>query len=324
VDLANSKISEPAAQNCDLRFSVEDTGIGIVAEDLEHIFEPFMQSQSGNTSQDGTGLGLAISRQQVELLGSSLEIKSETGIDSTFSFEIPVAPGIKDDVLISSNRVIGVVPGQLAFDGRPFRLLIAEDEDVNRRFLFKLLHSFGFEVREAINGEEAITVYEEWQPHLIFMDMRMPVLNGLDATRRIKAMPEGKKAIIIMITASAFEEDRNAALSQGCDDFLHKPVRENQIFESLQKYLGVQFVYETVSSNASKLKQFTSVNPGQMQNLPNEWKERMHVVVIEADVAKMQDLIQEIEISFPDFSKVLAEMVYNFDYDGIHALIDSE
>jgi len=324
VDLANSKISEPAAQNCDLRFSVEDTGIGIVAEDLEHIFEPFMQSQSGNTSQDGTGLGLAISRQQVELLGSRLEIKSEPGIGSTFSFEISVAPGIKDDVLISSNRVIGVAPGQLASDGQPFRLLIAEDEDVNRRFLVKLLLSFGFEVREAINGEEAVTVWEEWQPHLIFMDMRMPVLNGLDATQRIKAMPKGKKTIIIMITASAFEEDRNTALSQGCDDFLHKPVRENQIFESLQKYLGVQFVYETVSSNASKLKQFTSVNPGQMPNLPNGWKERMHAAVIEADVAKMQDLIQEIETSFPDFSKVLAEMVYHFDYDGIHTLIDSE
>ena len=158
--------------------------------------------------------------------------------------------------------------------------------DANRRFLVKLLDSFGFEVREAINGEEAIAVWEAWQPHLIFMDMRMPVLNGLDATRRIKAMPQGKKTVIIMLTASAFEEDRNAALSQGCDDFIHKPVRENQIFESLQKHLGVQFVYEPVSSNASKLKQFTSINPGQALNLPNEWKERMHEAVIEADVVK--------------------------------------
>jgi signal transduction histidine kinase/CheY-like chemotaxis protein len=325
VDIANSKtLRESDAQNCDLRFSVEDTGIGIAAEDLEHIFEPFMQSKSGNTSQDGTGLGLAISRQQVELLGSGLEIKSEPGVGSTFSFEISVAPGIENDVLISSNRVIGVVPGQLASDGRPFRLLIAEDENVNRRFLFKLLHSFGFEVREAINGEEAITVWEEWQPHLIFMDMRMPVLNGLDATRRIKAMPQGEKTVIVMLTASAFEQDRNVALSQGCDDFLHKPVRENQIFESLQKHLGVQFVYEPVPSNTSRLKQFTSVNPGQMPNLPNEWKERMHTALIEADVAKMQDLIQEIETSFPDLSKVLAGMVYHFDYDGIHTLIDSE
>jgi CheY-like chemotaxis protein len=260
----------------------------------------------------------------VELLGSSLEIKSEPRIGSTLSFEIQVALGIKNDVLNSSNRVIGVVPGQLAFDGRPFRLLIAEDEDVNRRFLVKLLNSFGFEVCEAINGKEAITVWEDWQPHLIFMDMRMPVLNGLDATQRIKAMPQGKKTIIIMITASAFEEDRNTALSQGCDDFIHKPVRENQIFEALQKYLGVQFVYESVSSNRSKLKQFTSINPGQASNLPNEWKERMQEAVIEADVEKMQALIQEIETAFPDLSKALAEMVYHFDYDGIRASIDPE
>jgi CheY-like chemotaxis protein len=262
---------------------------------------------------------LAISRQQVELLGGSLEIKSEPGTGSVFSFEIPVVPGIKDDVLASTNRVIGVVPGQLAADGQTFRLLIAEDEDVNRRFLVKLLNSSGFEVREAINGEQAIAVWETWQPHLIFMDMRMPVLNGLDATQRIKAMPQGKRTVIIMITASAFEEDRNAALSQGCDDFIHKPVRENQIFESLQKHLGVQFVYETVSSNASKIDK-----PGQAPNLSNEWKERMRKAVVEADVVKMLDLIQEIESSFPDFSKNLTKMVYHFDYDGIRTAIDPE
>jgi CheY-like chemotaxis protein len=219
---------------------------------------------------------------------------------------------------------VRLVPGQSAGDGSPFRLLIAEDVYANRRFLVKLLTSLGFEVREAANGEETVAVWEEWHPHLIFMDMRMPVLNGLDVTRRIKATPQGKKTIIIMLTASAFEEDRNTALSQGCDDFIHKPVRESQIFESLRKHLGVQFVYEPVPSNASKLKQFISMKPGQTPILPKEWKERMHAAVIEADVSKMQDLIQEIETSFPDFSKALAEMVYHFDYDGIHTLVDSK
>jgi CheY-like chemotaxis protein len=229
--------------------------------------------------------------------------------------------GVAVDAPTSPKKVARLAPSQTAEDGKPFRLLIAEDVEVNRRFLVKLLDAIGFEVREAINGEEAISIWEEWQPHLIFMDMRMPVLNGLDATRRIKAAPQGKKTTIIMITASAFEEDRNTALSQGCDDFIHKPARENEIFGSLQKHLGVQFIYERAPSKASRLKQSTSAIHSQASNLPNEWKERMMLAVTEADVAQMQDLIQEIETSFPDLGKVLTEMVYQFDYDGIRALI---
>ena len=226
-----------------LRFSVEDTGIGIAPEDLEHIFEPFTQSKDRHAPQEGTGLGLAISRQHVELLGGKLEIKSEVGAGSTFSFEIPVALGAAEEVIASQEKVIGLAPGQVAADGAPFRLLIAEDVEANRRFLVELLRPCGFEVREALNGEEAIAMWETWRPHLIFMDLRMPILNGLAATRRIKATPHGLKTVIIMLTASAFDEDRNDALSQGCDGFIHKPVRESQIFEALQQQLGVQFLF---------------------------------------------------------------------------------
>jgi CheY-like chemotaxis protein len=312
------------AQNYDLRFSVEDTGIGIEEKYLEHVFEPFTQLKNESMSHEGTGLGLAISRQQVELLGGKLEVKSEFGKGSTFSFEISVARGFEDDLSMSLNRVTGIVPGQTAADGRPFRLLIAEDVDVNRRFLVKLLAAFGFEVREAVNGEEVIAMWETWQPHLIFMDMRMPVLSGLDATRHIKAMPQGGKTIIIMLTASAFEEDRDSALSQGCDDFIHKPVRESQIFEILQKYLNVQFIYEPVSSRTRTSKRLASRHPEQIPDLPDEWKERMRQALTEADATQMQNLIREIETAHPDFSKTLADMVYYFDYDSIRALINPE
>jgi CheY-like chemotaxis protein len=273
-------------------------------------------------SQQGTGLGLTISRQYVDLMGGRLEVNSEVGAGSTFSFEIPVLPGVASQVSIHLEKVTGIVPGQLADDGRPFRLLIVEDAEANRRLLVELLSPLGFDVREAINGETAIEVWKAWQPHLIFMDLRMQPMNGLDATRYIKATPQGQKTAIVMITASAFEEDHDAALAQGCDDFIRKPVRENQIFAALHKHLGVQFVYEPARSGASKV-EFPVPSRDQISLLPESWKERMRQAVLEADVTYMQDLIQEIAGSFPDISKALSEMLFHFDYDGIRSLIDA-
>jgi CheY-like chemotaxis protein len=311
------------SQHCSLLFSVQDTGIGIAPEDLAHIFKPFAQLQSGNLSQQGTGLGLAISHQHVELLGGRLEVKSEVGVGSTFSVEIPVLGGAAADAPTSPKKVVGIVPGQSVENGGPFRILIAEDVDVNRRFLVKLLLSYGFEVREAVNGEEALSIWKDWQPHLIFMDLRMPVLDGLEVTRRIKATPQAQKTVIIIVTANVFEGDRDAVLMQGCDDFIRKPIRESQIFQALQKHLGIQFVYEPVLPKTPKLGRFIPSNSGRALNLSDDWKKRMRQAVTEADIHKMQDLIKEIETPFPDFSRTLTQMVYDFDYDGICALIDS-
>ena len=323
VNLADdTSFHENNAENCILQFSVEDTGMGIAAEDLRYIFEPFAQSNRENPPQDGTGLGLTISRQQVELLGGSLTVKSELGTGTVFSFEIPIMRGLADDMQIPSSRVAGLAPGQSAADGRPFRLLVAEDVAVSRRFLVKLLSLYGFEVREAVNGNEAIAIWETWQPHFIFMDMRMPELSGLDATRHIKSTSPGKKTIIVMLTASILDEDRSIALSLGCNDFIHKPVRESQIVDVLQKYLGVQFAYEPVLSEKAQLAQLDSTSAAQIPDLPIDWKEKMRLAVTEADAAKMQELIQEIETAYPDFSKTLADMIYRFDYNSICALIN--
>jgi CheY-like chemotaxis protein len=307
-----------------LRFSVEDTGIGIATKDLGLIFEPFKQFANGSLSQDGTGLGLAISRQQVELLAGRLDVSSDLGAGSTFSFEIPVAISGGDEVDTGSSQVTGIAPGQTAADGRPFRLLVAEDVEANRQFLVKMLKSFDFEVNEASTGEQALEIWETWQPHLIFMDMRMPALNGLEATRRIKATEQGEKTVVIMLTASAFGEDRSASLAQGCDDFIHKPVRESQIIESLQKHLGVQFAYaQEQTEGPPHLPAGLSLASVQPPDLTEEWKESMRRAALDADVAKMQVLIQEIETVYPDFSRILAEKVYHFDYDSIRALLGS-
>ncbi len=311
-----------------LRFAVEDTGVGIAKENFAQMFEPFVQLEEGKKMQQGTGLGLSISRQHVELLGGKLEVQSEPGVGSTFSFEIPALPGFEDEVFAADEKVIGIAPGQSAPDGGPFRLLVVEDVDANRNLLVKLLNVFGFEVREAVNGQAALEIWESWQPHLIFMDLRMPVMDGFEATRRIKAAPQGPKTIIVVLTAHVFDEGQASIKTLGCDDLIHKPVRESEIVQVLRQHLDVEFIarggaaktVEGASALAS-----TAVPTGAEQKvvLPENWKERMRQAVIEADIVLMQELIGEIETSAPVLSQELAQMVYHFNYNGIYTLIDT-
>jgi signal transduction histidine kinase/DNA-binding response OmpR family regulator len=313
---------ENAVERCWLNFTVEDSGVGITAKELVHIFEPFVQLEEGKRLQQGTGLGLAISKQQVELLGGRMEVRSELGVGSMFSFDIPVKAGNGDDVSLANTKVVSISSGQQAPDGGPFRLLIVEDVEVNRRFLMHMLRILGFEAREAVNGQQAMEVWEEWRPHLIFLDLRMPVMDGFEVTRRIKSTPRGKETVIVVLTANAFDEDRTAVMSMGGDDFIRKPVREYQIVLALQTHLGVKFDVEEIAPKPSEADVMALSDQGTSDTLSEEWKQSMRQAVMEADVIAMQNLIHEIEIEMPILSQKLAQLVYNFDYDGIGSLID--
>jgi PAS domain S-box-containing protein len=232
----------PAAAQLSLSFAVVDTGPGIADNEIATLFDPFIQTESGRRSQEGTGLGLPISQRFVELLGGSIEVRSAVGFGSTFSFEIPVervaAPPSPEAKL--PQRVIGLAPGQPSY-----RLLVAEDQPANRQLLVKLLTAVGFEVRQAENGADAIAQAQSWQPHLIWMDVRMPVIDGYQATQQIKQQATaGSVPKIIALTANAFEEERPAALAAGCDDFLRKPIQEESLFNKMAEHLGIQYVYQ--------------------------------------------------------------------------------
>jgi len=307
-----------------LTFEVEDSGVGIHPADLAHIFEPFIQLEEGKRLHQGTGLGLAISKQQVELLGGNMEVESELGSGSRFRFEIPAAVGYMEDISAVPNpEIVRLAPGQLAPDGQPFRLLVVEDVDVNRRFLIHLLRVLGFEAREAVNGQQAMEIWESWHPHLIFLDLRMPVMDGFEVMRRIKSSEPGKQTRIVVLTANAFDEDRSAVMTLGCDDFIRKPVREQQIVLALQNQLNLKFEVETRAADPSSQPALTVIETGMPQALPDEWKARMRQAVLEADVLAMQSLAGELERENPALSKKIAHLVYNFDYDGIGSLIDA-
>ncbi|EDX84435.1 PAS fold family [Synechococcus sp. PCC 7335] len=231
-----------------LTFSISDTGPGIAAADQAHLFEAFVQTQSGLDSPEGTGLGLAISHEYIQLLGGNLTVDSQLGEGATFAFSVPVAVGdhalsLPTTTKQPSRRVIGLAPGQ-----PDYRILVVDDVAVNRKLLSHLLMNVGFEVREAQNGEEAIARWESWQPHLILMDMRMPIMTGEEATRRIKTLEKTRinpyhQTRIVALTANAFTEDRTAAIACGCDDFISKPIRANEIFEKLSNQLDIRYQY---------------------------------------------------------------------------------
>ena len=223
-----------------LELEVEDTGTGIPAESLETIFQPFVQAHPAADSQ-GTGLGLAITRSFVEMMGGRIAVASVPGHGSVFRVGLPLDLSAAEAVAAPEAPafdVIGLAEGQPA----P-RILVVEDVLENRLLATGLLAQAGFAVREAENGEQAITLFERWRPDLILMDMRMPVMDGFEATRRIRASPGGAAVKIVALTAGAFKEQRAAILAAGCDDILPKPVRAKDIFATLARLLGVRYRY---------------------------------------------------------------------------------
>ncbi|MCP4694245.1 MAG: response regulator, partial [Desulfobacterales bacterium] len=255
-------ILNPQSPIPNLLFSIIDTGPGIAPGEQGSLFKAFIQAETGRKSREGTGLGLPISRKFIQMMGGDITVESEVGKGAVFRFGIRAesAKGAGFETARPDRRVIA-----LATDQPRYRILIVDDMESNRSLLLELLAPPGFELREAENGEEAVEIQREWEPHLIFMDMRMPVMDGLEAAKiirkaeveksRLTGEDPGKSQIsnqklkikIVAVTANAFEEDRAAALSAGCNDFVRKPFRETDIFDVLSRHLGARFDHETPS-----------------------------------------------------------------------------
>jgi CheY-like chemotaxis protein len=324
-----SPVSLLSAPRCVLCFQVEDTGPGIAPEEQVAVFDPFRQTSTGRGSQEGTGLGMPISRQFVRMMGGDLTFCSDLAVGTVFEFDVPIEVAQAADVSTSrpKGRVIGLAPGQCAADGGPYRLLVVEDREANRKLLVKLLSDLnppdlvtrpggGFEVRGAANGQEAIEVWERWKPHLIWMDMRMPVMDGHEATQRIKATAEGQATVIIALTASAFVEDREMILSEGCDDYVRKPFREQEVLDMLTKYLGVRFVYEDIAEEEAAEGALSSAA---LAALPTDWVVRLRQAAIQADADIVLGLLDQIREQDAPLVATLMSLVRDFRFDTIAA-----
>ena len=300
-----------------LCFEVEDTGPGISPEEMSTLFDAFVQTKSGRGAREGTGLGLSISRQFVRLMGGDMMVSSETGHGSVFRFEIQVGIVASADMLHKhpARQVLALEPNQPCY-----RILVVDDKWDNRKLVVKLLTPLGFEVREAENGQECLAIWEEWNPHLIWMDMRMPVMDGYEATRRIKSTQQGQATVIIAMTASAFEEDRAVVLATGCDAFLRKPFQQAEVFDLMHEHLGVRYVYaETEDSAQHKPEQ--PINAHDLAALSPDMLDQLEQAAKYNNISLMDQLIQQIRPDYPALAEGLASLAEMFEYDKIAAMI---
>ncbi|MES1026586.1 PAS domain S-box protein [Gloeocapsa sp. BRSZ] len=312
-----------------LTFAIEDTGSGIAATELESLFDPFVQTEAGRNAQEGTGLGLPISQKFVQLMGGEITVESQLGSGSVFKFEIQTSAVAADEVQNAEplRQVTGLEPGQ-----PNYRILVVEDKQENRRLLVELLAPVGFEVREAINGQEAIALWQSWSPHLIWMDIRMPVMGGYEATKRIKAA-SSQTPIVIALTGSAFEEDRIVALSMGCDDFVRKPLRAEVIFEKMAAHLKVRYLYSSSqlhspSRENPSLPQQSILPPDELikalGTMPLEWVEQLHQAATKVNAKQIHKLIEQNPSSNVPLANALTYLVNNFCFEEIVLLTQQQ
>jgi PAS domain S-box-containing protein len=313
----NSKLkTHSSSPSHRLVFEVEDTGPGIAIEDIDSLFIAFTQTATGHQASEGTGLGLPISRQFVQLLGGDISVSSTLGRGATFTFDVLLKKTTPTDLHNQKpkERVIGLAPDQVAY-----RILLVEDTRVSRLLLVKLLTSVGFEVREAENGQEGLALWESWEPHLILMDMRMPVMDGYEATRQIKSHLKGQACVIIALTASAFEENRSLILSAGCDDFIRKPLQEDILFEKIAHHLGVRYLYEdsnelTRPQPKGRVEELTT---GALGVMPAEWLRQLHRAAEGCQDEEILALMEQIPQQHEALKLALADLVDNFRFDLI-------
>jgi len=333
--ILNSQFPIPNSQT-KIIFEVEDTGSGIIAEEVDKLFEAFTQTATGRKSQEGTGLGLPISRKFVQLMGGDITVSSKLAQGSIFSFyiQIDLAETEQDNKHYRPTlRVTG-----LAREQPKYRLLVVEDNPHNRQLIVSLLTAIGFEVQEAENGQEAIELWENWQPHLILMDIRMPVMDGYEATKIIKARErkEGRwgdtetrrwgdggdipnsqfpNTIIIALTANAFEEQQINILAAGCDDLIPKPFQEEFLLEAIAKHLGVRYLYEkpTVAKQESSPTATPLAQPliFYLSQMPSEWVAKLQ----EAAILGFDDKICQLIAEIPETCTLLRQHLMNWCHD---------
>jgi PAS domain S-box-containing protein len=304
-------------QHCTLLFEVEDSGSGISEEVLEKIFSPFEQP-SGGVKPGGTGLGLPISSKLVQLMGARLSVESKVGVGSCFFFRLPVQAQQSEQECklekVDNRPVVGL---ELGTD--PLRILVVDDSDANRVLLRRILEMAGFSVVEAGNGQEAIDSFEKFAPQAVLMDIQMPVMDGLEATRRLKATEKGRAVPFIAITGNAFDEDQKKGLAIGMATYLCKPFRAEELLRVLGGCLDLRSLYQETAPNPSPREQVVTAE--MLSELPRELLASLRQAVAEGDTACLRELIARIKEKDAAAAVGLQVLADRYDYQQLDALL---
>lgn len=339
VPSAQLRSSSPACLPVSLlHFRVEDTGVGIEPQDLNRIFDAFGQAPAGQKAPEGTGLGLTISRRLVQLMGGDITVHSLPGKGSVFEFVIPVAPMPGD--AISPTLPDRPVQG-IALNQPNYKILVVDDQIENRLLLVRLLEQLGFQVQAATTGEAAISLWQKWQPHLIWMDIRLPGLDGYEVTRRIRAeetftvlpsYPSSHRSatastltpkpstVIIALTAQALPEDRALALAAGCTDYISKPFHQEELLAKMTEHLGVKFTYREDNPVPPVRKLSIVSQPIMVEDLavmPQEWIAALYRATVSCEEKMVRQLIRQIPPEYELLTHGLEQLTKNYSFDKI-------
>lgn len=326
--LSSSITSSDTPPTPSLCFQVIDTGVGIPSEEIDIIFDAFTQARAGKSTLGSTGLGLAISRSLVKLMGGELTVNSAPDQGSTFQFAIPLHLARGEDVTSegSLGTVIGLAPGQ-----SPYRILVVDDQPDNRQLLVTVFSQIGLEVQEAASGADAIAANQQWHPHLIWMDLRMPDMDGCEATRQIRAQAQEldsenrpEDPVIIAFTAQASMDERTRALESGCDDFVSKPIQLNLILSKMADYLDLRYEYAQTVTPAPGAQSATAtaitLDAQSLRIMPLEWIAALHKAALHCDDQAASSLVQEIPTSQSVLVEGLNRLIYDYKFESIAQL----
>ena len=299
-----------------LRFEVEDTGVGLKAVDIEHLFDPFMQVGDARYKMQGTGLGLTISRNLVQLMGGELQVTSEFGVGSRFWFELPAFAAASAALAApqEARRIIGI-------KGAPPRLLAVDDDPANRRVIVDALVPLGFDVREANDGREGWRRCLELRPQAVITDLRMPNMDGLTLIRQLRQTPEFADVVIFASSASVYQEDQQECVAAGAQMFLPKPLDISILLQQLQHGLHLTWRYAAAAEPNAPTPPCADVTPERMAALPEEIRARLKEIAIVADMGEVDRIIAEIRMIDAGLADALAELAQNFEYGKILALL---
>lgn len=324
LNLIGNAIKFTAAGRVDLRvayadarlhFEVEDTGQGIAPEDLAVLFTPFHQAERQEATEKGTGLGLAISQAFVQLLGDGrITVTSELGKGSVFRFDLPVEVSLR----AGSEETATPRPVKALATGQPsYRILVADDHADGRTALVQLLRLIGFEVQAAVDGQQAVEASRAWQPHLIFMDLRMPELDGYAAARQIKQRDPQIK--IVAVTSNGVADEQVTAA--GFDDFMLKPLPTDQLLATIARHLSVRYEYEAASSSAPTMLEAREVR-ARLQVQPASWRQAIHYSAMAGNRNEILRLVDELDREDPELAAALRLMMKEYRFEKLIALIE--
>jgi len=320
--ITNLKTESAENTPCCIRFEVIDTGVGIHADMLEHIFLPFEQLSDPHRRAEGTGLGLTITKNLVEAMNGQMTVISKPGQGSNFQLELEIPVLWMENTIIQSPVFNRAITG---YAGPRRKLLVVDDNSDNRSVLYNLLAPLGFEIFEAENGLQAIEQAHAVLPDIIFLDMLMPIMGGLEAVSRIREIPQlnaDKKIIIIATSAHGYGKDMTQAISHGCDGFLLKPVDERILLSLLKSRLRLKWIYQTSPDESEVI---SGTLPENLVPPPPEEMAVLYDLAMKGELPNLRQramLIEQMGEEYRPFAAQLRRLVEEYDEDKTLELIE--